>query len=103
MPYFGNWETMPENTDELAERIMKGYLDGVKDGRQQGAEDLADQVDDWVKRRYFSVNVRRGSEQGEALLEIARTLVHDLRYGDLGKVPEYRERKKPQRPKSWGQ
>lgn len=92
MPYEGKWQDMPADTFELADRIMEGFNAGLKEGRQQGAAEITDRVDDFVKTKYFSAKVERGSEYGEAILELARELVHGLRHGDLGKVDDFKKR-----------
>lgn len=91
--YYGDWQEMPEDTDELADRIMQGYNDGLKAGRQQGAEELADKVNEWVKKRYFDPRVERKTKHAEEILNLARDLIHELSQGELRVVPETKKRK----------
>lgn len=97
--YYGKWQEMPETLEDLAELMMGAYGDGIKEGRQQGAQEMVDIVDDFLKRRYFSPQVIRGSKFGDDILELVRDLIHDLRHGDLGKIPEFKERKNPSKQK----
>lgn len=87
MPFFPPWDEgeMPSSDEELLEWAMNAYEQGQRDGRKQGARQIVDNVDDFVKRKYFNKDVERGSQFAEDILDLARTLIHQLRHGDLGK------------------
>lgn len=93
MPYHGEWNNMPKDLDELADRIMAGYNEGLKVGRQEGAAEVVDQADEFLKKKYFDPSVKRGTPFAEGLLDLVRELIYGLRHGDLGKVAEKKERK----------
>jgi len=103
MPFFPPWgDRMPENEEEFSDMLMFAYGEGVKKGRKEGATEITDNVDDFIKRRYFSQDVARGSEFGQQILDLANKLVYQLRHGNLGKIPDIREQDRPKRRKEWG-
>lgn len=90
--YYGKWEDMPQDTDDLADRIMEGYNEGLKVGRQEGAQEIVDVIDDWLKATYFSPKVERNTPYSKEILDLVRKLIHGLRHGDLAKIPEFKKR-----------
>lgn len=105
MPYFPpERETeLPQSAEELADWLMDAHVEGIKKGRKQGAAEIVDRVNDWVRKKYFDKDVERGSQYAQDILKLAETLVHELVHGDLGKVPETRPVREFERPKRRGE
>lgn len=91
---------LPGSEEEFLDRLIQAHTEGVKVGRQEGAKEIVNRVDDWVQRKYYNREITRKSPLAEGILEIAAELVHSLIHGELGQIPERApERKRPTRPK----
>jgi hypothetical protein len=103
MPYFPPYgeDELPKDSEQLNEWVMHAHTAGLKTGRQEGAREVCEKVDEFVKRKYMDKDVARGSDEAKAILELARELVHQLLHGDLGKVPELKAVPRAARPKNW--
>lgn len=96
MPRYEFDLNLPKDEDEFLERLVDAHTEGVKVGRQEGAKEIIDRVDDWVQKQYYNKDVVRKSPLAEGILDIAAKLVHGLLHGDLGQIPVLRsERKRP--------
>lgn len=96
MPRYEFDLNLPKDEDEFLERLVAAHTEGVKVGRQEGAQEITNRVDDWVQKKYYSKDVVRKSPLAEGILEIAAELVHSLIHGELGQIPQLKpERKRP--------
>lgn len=85
MVYHGRWDEMPEDLEDLQERIYDGFVEGVRQGRKTGGKEIADKVQNWVKDRYMSPEVKRKTPEAIAILKIAKELAQALQ-GELSEV-----------------
>lgn len=51
------------------------YKVGFQEGRQRGHQDVLD----ILETKYMSDNIERGSEMGEAILQLAKNVAEELR------------------------
>lgn len=72
MPYEGQWHDLPEDQEDLIERIMAGYAEGHRKGVEDGLKFLREQLGEWLYKRYMSRDVIRKTPEAEALLKIAQ-------------------------------
>lgn len=87
MPYHGKWDDMPEDLDDLQERIYDAYIEGLQAGRKRGGKEIAGKVAEWVKNRYMSREVKRKTPLADEILSLARDLGKALE-GELSEVEE---------------
>ena len=59
--------------------FQRGILEGIGQGKQQRTKEVLD----WLEREYLKPGVTRGSEKGEAILELVRELSRAVRDGSL--------------------
>lgn len=59
--------------------FQRGLLDGVRQGKAERLKEVLD----WLEREYLKPEVARGSERGEAVLQLARELSQAVRSGQL--------------------
>lgn len=87
MGYKGRWEDMPENLEDLQDRIFEGYVAGIQRGRRDGGREVAGNIEDWVKNRYMSKEVKRKTTFSDEILSLARDLRQALKK-ELSEVDE---------------
>ncbi|MGX9924138.1 hypothetical protein ACWIG4_30290 [Streptomyces sp. NPDC002248] len=85
MPFQGRWDEMPRDTEDLRDRLIEAFTEGVEQGRKSGANVLSSKVQDWLLNRYLNPDIARKTPKAQAMLEISKELVAALR-GDLGQV-----------------
>lgn len=59
------------------------FQNGLNEGIQQGKKEMMKQVLDWLEEQYLNPKVKRGSERGQAILEVAHELSRAVREGGL--------------------
>lgn len=63
----------------MASEFQRGLLQGVKQGEAQQTKKILD----WLEAKYLDPKIKRGSEEGNAILELARELSKAVRDGSL--------------------